>query len=94
MLKRIVKLLILFFVVATLIGVFTPLLSKWQQMKIKQRAQEEKIRHLKEENKVLRRQIEDLENDPLALEKAMREHLGITKEGETIYRIKKSGKED
>ena len=44
-------------------------------------------KELKVENQVLSDQIEGLKDNPEVIEKVAREKLGMTGEGETIYRI-------
>ena len=46
-----------------------------------------KIEELKVENQVLSDQIEGLKDNPEVIEKVAREKLGMSGEGETIYRI-------
>ena len=47
------------------------------------------LARLAEENQALRRQIYVYEHDDGAIEKLAREELGLTKEGEIEYRLKK-----
>jgi cell division protein FtsB len=46
-----------------------------------------KIEELKVENQILTDQIEVLKDNPEVIEKVAREKLGMTGEGETVYRI-------
>ena len=47
---------------------------------------------LRERNKILKKHVARLKNDPHALEGKAREDLGMVKEGETYYRVVKRSK--
>lgn len=49
----------------------------------------EKVKAAEEESKKLQTQIKALEGDKKTVEKVAREKYGMTRKGETIYRVKK-----
>jgi cell division protein FtsB len=46
-----------------------------------------RIKELEKENKNLKTEVEKLKTDPLYIEKIARKELGMTRQGEIIYRI-------
>lgn len=64
-------------------SIWTRIELQMQKDRLKEQSQQ-----LKQETAVLKQQINDLENDPLLLERIARERYGMKKEGETVYKIK------
>jgi len=62
-------------------------LSVWQQKRAEDRALQEQIRSLQQENAQMQRQIERLKSDPDAIEREAREKLHYAKPGEVIYTL-------
>ncbi len=60
-------------------------LSELKQLKIKIAAQQLKNQQLREKNRRLNLQIEDLRNGTQVLEETARKDLGLIKEGETFF---------
>lgn len=48
---------------------------------------EEEIQQLEQNNVALRNEIDQIENDPLALEALARERLGFVRQGEIVYQF-------
>ncbi len=48
---------------------------------------EERLQSLQEEEQKLQQNVEDLDNDPLAVEAEIRRSKGLVREGETVYRV-------
>lgn len=70
-----------------LLVIFLPGFSRMQELRQENRELEEKIAKIKKENQSLQNENVRLQNDMLYIEKVAREKMGITKKGETIYRI-------
>ncbi len=62
-------------------------LSVWQQKRAEDRALEQEIKSLEQENAEMRHQIERLKSDPDAIEREAREKLHYAKPGEVIYAL-------
>lgn len=64
--------------------------SIWTRIELSQRKADLKAKteQLKAETVILKRQIQDLKNDPALLERIAREEYGMKREGETVYKIK------
>jgi cell division protein FtsB len=62
-------------------------LSVWQQKRAEDRALQQEIRDLQQENAQMRHQIERLQTDPDAIEREAREKLHYAKPGEVIYTL-------
>lgn len=88
--KIILKFLGLFTLFAIM---FLPGYSKYQELRQKNRALEEKISALQLSNVRLENEIKRLYKDPAYMEKVARDKLKITKNGEVVYKIVEGGKE-
>ena len=62
-------------------------LSVWQQKRAQDRALQQEIKNLQQENADMRQQIQRLQSDPDAIEREAREKLHYTKPGEVIYTL-------
>jgi cell division protein FtsB len=62
-------------------------LSVWQQKRVEDRALQEEIKNLQQENAQMRQQIERLKSNPDAIEREAREKLHYAKPGEVIYTL-------
>lgn len=62
-------------------------LSVWQQKRAEDRALQQEIQKLQQENAQMQRQIERLQSDPDAIEREARERLHYAKPGEVIYAL-------
>jgi cell division protein FtsB len=62
-------------------------IHQWFELEQKNITQEETNRKLKERNRVLASEIEDLKTGHEALEEKARSDLGMIKEGETYYHL-------
>jgi cell division protein FtsB len=62
-------------------------LSVWQQKRAEDRALQQEIKDLQQENAQMRQQIERLKSDPDAIEREAREKLHYAKPGEVIYAL-------
>ncbi|MFH1996568.1 MAG: septum formation initiator family protein [Candidatus Omnitrophota bacterium] len=80
----IMRLLILAIALAIL---FFPGFSKYQELKVRNRELEERIRRSEQENRTLREQAKLLKDDPVAIERAAREKMGLVRDGEILYRV-------
>jgi cell division protein FtsB len=56
----------------------------WLQLRGDLRAAQVRIASLEDRNAALRRQVEDMKSDPVALERAIREDLELAKPGEVV----------
>ena len=74
-------------VLLTLLVIFFPAFSKIQELKQENKELEERVARLTQENASLAEHNKNLETNDFYIEKAAREKMGITKKGETIYRI-------
>lgn len=72
--------------------IFLPGYSKYQDLRQKNRALEDKMGILRLSNVRLENEIKRLHKDPAYMEKAARDKLKITKTGEVIYKIVEEGK--
>lgn len=62
-------------------------LSVWQQKRAEDRALQQEIQDLQQENAQMRDQIQKLQSDPDAIEREAREKLHYAKPGEVIYTL-------
>jgi cell division protein FtsB len=62
-------------------------LSVWQQKRAEDRALQQEIKSLQQENAQMRQQIQHLQSDPDAIEREAREKLHYAKPGEVIYNL-------
>ena len=62
-------------------------LPMWFELRAERRASEDRIAQLRTEVENLHSEIEALENDPLAMERAIREVLEFARPGETVIRF-------
>ena len=62
-------------------------LSVWQQKRAEDRALQQEIKSLEQENAEMRQQIQRLQSDPDAIEREAREKLHYAKPGEVIYTL-------
>ncbi len=62
-------------------------LSVWQRKRAEDRALQQQIQSLQQENAQMQRQIERLKSDPDAIEREAREKLHYAKPGEVIYTL-------
>ena len=62
-------------------------LSVWEQKRAEDRALQQEIKNLEQENAEMRQQIQRLQSDPDAIEREAREKLHYTKPGEVIYTL-------
>ena len=62
-------------------------LSVWQQKRAQDRALQQEIRNLQQENSAMRQQIQRLQTDPDEIEREAREKLHYAKPGEVIYTL-------
>jgi cell division protein FtsB len=62
-------------------------LSVWQQKRAEDRALQQEIQNLQQENAQMRQQIQRLQSDPEAIEREAREKLHYAKPGEVIYTL-------
>jgi cell division protein FtsB len=62
-------------------------LSAWEHERVQDRALQQEIQRLQQENADLQQQIERLQSDPDAIEREAREKLHYAKPGEVIYAL-------
>ena len=62
-------------------------ISVWEQKRAEDRALQQEIKDLEQENAQMRQQIERLKSDPDAIEREAREKLHYAKPGEVIYAL-------
>jgi cell division protein FtsB len=67
-------------------------LSVWQQKRAEDRALQQEIKNLQQENSQMRLQIQHLQSDPDAIEREAREKLHYAKPGEVIYTLPDASK--
>ncbi|PIQ88644.1 MAG: hypothetical protein COV72_07255 [Candidatus Omnitrophica bacterium CG11_big_fil_rev_8_21_14_0_20_42_13] len=70
-----------------LLFIFFPAFSKIQEIKQETRELNERIENIKKENSLLEEEAKKLTSDDFYIEKVAREKMGITKKGETIYKV-------
>ena len=87
MLKSKVWLLLGVLIIGLLGWVWGPDLVKVFDLRRQEQALETKIGRLEAANAELRTRIEELENDPVALEFEARRKLGVTRSKEVVYKI-------
>ena len=58
--------------------------SVWQQKRAEDRALQQEIKNLQEENEQMRQQVQRLQSDPEAIEREAREKLHYAKQGEVV----------
>jgi len=61
--------------------------SVWQQKRAEDRALQQEIKNLQQENAEMRQQIQRLQSDPEEIEREAREKLHYAKPGEVIYTL-------
>jgi len=61
--------------------------SVWQQKRAEDRALQQEIKNLQQENAAMRQQIQRLQSDPEEIEREAREKLHYAKPGEVIYSL-------
>jgi len=86
-LKKFARQLILLALVALVIIIFTPGYIKIAKLKKENQELLREIQKLKEDSAKLEKELELLEEDAEYIERVAREKLGLTKEGEIIYKI-------
>ncbi len=62
-------------------------ISIWQQKRAEDKALQQEIRNLQQENAEMRQHIQHLQSDPDAIEREAREKLHYAKPGEVIYTL-------
>jgi cell division protein FtsB len=62
-------------------------ISVWEQKRAEDRALQQEIQNLQQENAQMRNQIQRLQSDPEAIEREAREKLHYAKPGEVIYTL-------
>lgn len=62
-------------------------LSVWQHQRAQDRALQQQIQDLQQENAQMRQQVQRLQSDPEAIEREARERLHYAKPGEVIYTL-------
>jgi len=62
-------------------------ISVWQQKRAEDRALQQEIKDLEQQNAQMRQQIQQLQSDPEAIEREAREKLHYAKPGEVIYTL-------
>lgn len=67
-------------------------LVKYLELKRTRAQLEAELRMLREENSLLKSQVESLKRDPYYIEKRAREEYGLAKPGEYIYQFQEDGK--
>jgi cell division protein FtsB len=66
-------------------------LSVWMQKRAEDRALQQEIKDLQQENAQMRQQVQRLNSDPEAIEREAREKLHYAKPGEVIYALQPQG---
>jgi len=64
----------------------------WLRLRGEVRAADVRIARVRADNERLRRDVERLDSDPFALERAIREDLHLTRAGETLLLLPGSGR--
>lgn len=77
-------LLLLFYVLFNNKGIVTRI-----RLEVERDAAVQRLKEAEAESLRLQQQLKALEGDPKTIEKIARERYGMTREGETVYRIKK-----
>lgn len=77
-----------------LIYLFLPGLIRWEKARENFNYYREENKKLRGENLSLKKEIWQLKNDPVYMEKMARETLGHNREGEIIYEIERKTSED
>jgi cell division protein FtsB len=62
-------------------------LSVWEQKRAEDRALQQEIKELQQQNAQMRQQVDRLKSDPEAIEREAREKLHYAKPGEVIYTL-------
>lgn len=84
---KLVKILVILFIIAGLIYIFCPGFIKLKRLSNRRAELIKKIQDLKEANLQLEKEAERLTNDMIYIEKMVRQKLGVAREGETVYRF-------
>ncbi len=88
------RMILITIIVAILICIFVPAFIKLRGLRARKAELLNKIEELKGSNIRLEREEERLTSDPIYIEKMIRQKLGLSGEGETVYKvIPKGGKE-
>ncbi|MFH1414406.1 MAG: septum formation initiator family protein [Candidatus Omnitrophota bacterium] len=77
----------LFAIAVVLLIIFLPGYSKLQEVRDRNSKLEVKIEKLVEENSLLQKELEKIENDPVYQEKIAREKMGVVRKGEVPVKI-------
>lgn len=85
--KKLINFLIFLTALILLAVIFIPGYFKVSSLKSKNQSLIQEIKRLKQTNQELERELNLLEEDKEYIEKIAREKLGLTKEGEIIYKI-------
>jgi cell division protein FtsL len=85
--KKLTRFFIFFTVLVILAVIFVPGYVKLAKLRNKNQKLMQEIQRLKQANEKLEKEIGLLEEDKEYIEKMAREKLGLTKEGEIIYKI-------
>lgn len=84
---------IIVLIIAVLIAIFLPGLSRYHQLKARQAKLNGGIEKLRASEVGLRKEQDKLQKDPIYIEKVARDKLQVVNKGETIVRIEdKDGK--
>ena len=78
---------ILFAVAFVILAIFLPQFSRVQDIRERDRENQQRITNLLKENDRLTEEQRRLEDDPEYLEKVAREKMGLIREGEVVYKL-------
>ena len=78
---------ILFAVAFVILAIFLPQFSRVQDIRERDRENQQRITNLLKENDQLTEEQRRLEDDPEYLEKVAREKMGLIREGEVVYKL-------
>ena len=76
-----------FLILGGLVFIYFPTLMKMYDLHKKNEDYARQIQEMKQKNIDLTEELRMLNDDPMYLEKVAREKMGLTKEGEVIYKI-------
>ncbi len=85
--KKLTSLFIFLIILISVVIIFIPGYTKLLSLKNENRNLAQQIKHLKRTNQGLEKELNLLAEDKEYIEKIAREKLGLTKEGEIIYKI-------
>ncbi|MFH1354875.1 MAG: septum formation initiator family protein [Candidatus Omnitrophota bacterium] len=77
----------LFAITIVLLIIFLPGYTKLQELRDRNSDLEVKIEKLAEDNSLLQKELERVENDPVYQEKIAREKMGVVRKGEIPFKI-------